>query len=101
LALALAVTCLPACSWFTAKRPPPPGPTEIIVTGAPIGSIVFLDGGQIGQPALLNDRPQMFRVPSGAHTVDIRVGDPVVYREEVDLRRGEHRVVTVLSGSQR
>jgi hypothetical protein len=95
----MALTCLGACGWFGARKPPVPDPTEIVVTGAPTGALIFMDGVQIGQAVLLNERAQALRVVPGAHTVEIHVRDRVVYREELDVRRSERRVVTVLSGA--
>jgi hypothetical protein len=78
-----------------------PDPTEIIVTGAPAGSIVFLDGLQTGQAAASNDHPQVLNVAAGAHKVEIHVGDTVVYREDTYVGLGEHHMVRVLSGLNR
>ena len=50
------------------------------MTGAPLGSVVFVDGVQKGAAAVLNDHPQVLRVTPGAHVVEIHVGEPVVYR---------------------
>lgn len=73
-------------------------PTQIIVTGAPTGSIVFVDGLQAGPAAAVDDRPQILGVATGSHQVEIHLGDAVVYREETYVRAGEHRMVRVLSG---
>ena len=78
-----------------------PEPTEIIVTGAPAGSIVFVDGLQTGQATATNDHTQVLDVAAGAHKVEIHVGDAVVYREETYVGRGERRMVRVLSGLNR
>jgi hypothetical protein len=78
-----------------------PDPTEIIVTGAPGGSTIFVDGRQTGQPTAVGDHPQVLNVAAGAHKVEIHVDDKVVYREDTYVGLGEHRVVTVLSGSTR
>jgi hypothetical protein len=75
-----------------------PDPSEIIVTGAPVGSLVFVDGVQAGQPTVANDHPQVLDVTAGAHKVEIRVGDTFVYREDTYVGLGERRVVMVLSG---
>lgn len=95
------LACLSACSWFASKRTQLPDPTEIIVTGAPVGSVVFVDGLQTGQETALNDRPQVLRVAAGVHKVEIRVGDTIVYREDTYVRLGEKRTVRVLSGRNR
>jgi len=91
---------LSACGWF-ARKPPPPDPTEIIVTGAPVASLVFIDGVQSGQPTASNDHPQILMVAAGEHKVEIHVGDSVVYREDAYVGPGERRVVMVLSGLSR
>jgi hypothetical protein len=78
-----------------------PDPTEIIVTGAPAGSMVFVDGLQIGQAAALSDQTQVLNVAAGAHKVEIHLGDTVVYREDTYVGPGEHRIVRVLSGLNR
>ena len=78
-----------------------PDPTEIIVTGATAGSIVFVDGLQTGQATALNDHPRVVTVAPGAHKVEIHVGDAVVYREDAYVAQGERQVVRVLSGLTR
>jgi hypothetical protein len=95
------LACLSACSWFASKRTQLPDPTEIIVTGAPVGSVVFVDGLQTGQETAVNDRPQVLRVAAGAHKVEIHVGDTIVYREDTYVSLGEKRTVRVLSGRNR
>jgi hypothetical protein len=92
------MACLSACSWFGSRKAHVPDPTEIIVTGAPVGSIVFVDGAQAGQPNARNDHPQVLQVTAGAHKVEIHVGDKVVYREDTYVGASEHRTVRVLSG---
>jgi hypothetical protein len=89
---------LPGCAWFAPKKAPIPDPTQIIVTGAPVNSTVFVDGSQIGTPATLNDHPQVFDVAAGDHKVEIHMGDSVVYREDLYVAPSEHRIVRVLSG---
>ena len=78
-----------------------PDPTEIVVTGAPADSIVFVDGRQAGQPTALNDHTQVVNVAAGAHKVEIHLGDAIVYREDTYVGLGEHRLVRVLSGLNR
>lgn len=97
----MALTLLSACSWFHKKPPPAPVPPQLIVTGAPLGSIVFIDGTQRGQAAEQNDRPQLLSVAEGTHVVEVHRGDAVVYRENIYVKNGEKRVVTVLSGANR
>jgi hypothetical protein len=96
----LALTMLSACSWFHAKAPRAPDPTVFIVTGAPAGSIVFIDDVQKGQAAELH-KPQTVSSVEGTHKVEVRFEDTVVFRENVYIKGGERRVVTVLSGLNR
>jgi hypothetical protein len=95
------LACLSACTWFGSRKPELPDPTELIVTGAPGGSIVFIDGLQTGQATPVGDAPQVINVAAGAHKVEIQMSDKVVYREDTYVGPGEHRVVTVLSGLSR
>jgi hypothetical protein len=78
-----------------------PDPTEIIVTGAPGGSIILVDGLQAGQAPTVSNPPLVLKVAAGAHKVEIRLDDKVVYREDTYVGLGEHRIVTVLSGTTR
>jgi hypothetical protein len=96
----LAVICLSACSWFGHKKPAWAA-TELIVTGAPLGSSLAVDGKTVGQPVTQLDHAQVVRVAPGSHTVEIHAGDAVVYHEETDVSRGKRQVVTVLSGNSR
>lgn len=97
----LTLVCLSACSWFGSRKPQVPDPTEFIVTGAPAGSTVFIDGTQTGQATAAGDHPQVLTVAAGSHWVEIHVGDKVVYRENAYVGTGERRVVRVLSGLNR
>jgi hypothetical protein len=99
--LLLVLTCLPACSWIHSRSKAPTAPTELIVTGAPAGSTVFIDGVQNGQSAQANDRTQVLSVAAGTHSVEVRTGSTVVYREQTYVGSGERRLVKVLSGSSR
>jgi hypothetical protein len=92
---------LSACSWFHRKGPPVRDPPQLIVTGAAADSIVFVDDIQKGEAAVANDKPQIVVVTEGTHKVEVRIGDRVVYREDVFVASGQRRVVTVLSGSNR
>jgi hypothetical protein len=95
------LVCLSACSWFAPRRSQQSSPTEIVVTGAPAGSIVYVDGVQGAQAAAVNDRPQILNVAAGSHKVEIHAGEAIVYREDTYVGSGEHRVVRVLSGLSR
>jgi hypothetical protein len=100
--LLIALTCLSACSWLSSRRSPPSAqPTEIIITGAPVGSRVFVDGVQAGEAVTGNDQSEILSVAPGAHKVEIHVNDAIAYREDTYVDRGDRRVVSVLSGLSR
>lgn len=71
------------------------------MTGAPAGSIAFVDGVQSGQIAEFSGKPQVLNVTSGEHVVEIHTGGKVVYREQTFVSTGEKRVIKVLSGTGR
>ena len=96
------LVCLCSCSWFGSRNSGPlPNPSEIIVTGAPLNALIFVDGAPSGQAVTHNDQSEILDVAPGAHKVEIHLNDAVVYREETYVGPGEHRVVTVLSGLSR
>jgi hypothetical protein len=101
-----AMAFLSACSWFHPHAKPPPPPPALVVTGAPTGSIVFVDDVQTGQPAEYG-KPQVLTVTAGAHVVEVRVastdttGTTVIYSEQTYIASGEKRAIKVLSGSSR
>lgn len=99
--LLLTLICLSGCSWFGFRKHAAPAATELIVTGAPGDSIVFVDGAPAAPENPANDRPQEIDVAPGAHTVEIHVGERTVYREETYVAAGQRRVVKVLSGLAR
>ncbi len=101
LTVLLLLACLSGCSWFHAKKPLAPEPPELTVTGAPAGSILFIDGVQIPPAKEAGNRPQVLQVAPGTHTLEVRWGDAVVYRENFDALGGEKRVIAVLSGASR
>jgi hypothetical protein len=96
----IALLLLSGCGWLH-RKPPPPDPSELIVTGAPAGATLWVDGTPAGHVADANDRTQVLRVASGTHLLEVKVGDAVTYRETTYVALGEKRVVTVLSGFSR
>jgi len=94
--LVVLLICVSGCSWFHRKALPEP--TELIVTGAPVGSIVFVDGVQFGQAKEVLNRPQKLEVAAGTHTIEVRMGDTVAYRENTYVAQGDKHVIAVLSG---
>ena len=97
--LLLMVLSLSGCSWFHRTKALPPSP-QLVVTGAPAGSEVFVDDVKNGQTAE-NGKPQVLNVTAGPHVVEIRSDSSVIYREQTYVGSGESRVIKVLSGRSR
>jgi hypothetical protein len=95
--LIILLLCVSGCSWFH-RKPHAPDPTELVVVGAPVGSLVFVDGVQAGQAKEIAKQPQEVEVAPGTHVVEVRTGDTVAYRENTYVTRGEKHVISVLSG---
>jgi hypothetical protein len=90
-----------ACSWFGSHRSAPRPTTEIVITGAPVASLVLVDGVQTGPAVTRNDQSEILDVAPGAHKVEIKLNEAIVYREDTYVGSGERRVVSVLSGLPR
>jgi hypothetical protein len=97
----LALMTLSACSWFHG-RPKGPAPLpEIVVTGAPAGTAIFIDDVQNGQVAEVNGKPQVLSVAAGMHVIEVRAGSTVIYREQTYVSTGDNPVINVRSGIHR
>jgi hypothetical protein len=74
----------------------PPG---LIVKGAPSGSTLFIDGLAVGSGTDFDGNPKVLTVLEGVHTVEVRSGTSVVYREKAFVASGETHTVTVVGVS--
>jgi hypothetical protein len=92
---------LSGCAWFHGAKPSGPKPPELIVTGVPAGAWVLVDGVQSGDAQEAPNRTRVLIVAPGTHTVEVKTGDRIVYRESTDVAAGDRRVITVLSGGSR
>jgi hypothetical protein len=101
VSLLIVLALLSGCSWFHKGKPPVPDPTELIVNGAPVGSVLFIDGVQAGQPKEAGNRTQVVDVSPGAHTLEVRRDGSVAYRENTFVTSGKKVVITVLAGDSR
>jgi hypothetical protein len=97
----LVLVILSGCSWFHGRAKGPAPLPELVVTGAPAGSAIFIDDVQNGQVAEVNGKPQVLSVPVGMHVVEVRAGDTVIYREQRYVSATDNRVINVLSGIHR
>jgi hypothetical protein len=97
----LALMSVSACSWFHGHPKGPAPLPEVVVTGAPAGSAIYVDDVQNGQVAEVNGKPQVLSVPAGPHVFEVRAGSTVIYREQAYISTGDNRVINVLSGIHR
>jgi hypothetical protein len=97
----LALMSLSGCSWFHSRAKGPAPLPELVVTGAPAGTAIFIDDVQNGQVAEVNGKPQVLSVPAGMHVVEVRAGSTVIYREQTYVSTGDNRVINVRSGIHR
>ena len=100
ISLLIALAFLSGCSWFH-KAKPLPVPTQLIVTGAPVDSLLFIDGVQTGHPTQASNRTQVLEVTPGTHSLEVRLNDIVAYRENTYVAPHDKVVITVLSGNSR
>lgn len=96
---------LTGCSWWHGNswfhnKPVQPEATQLIVNGAPAGSILLIDGAQAGAENTLPGKPQLVAVAPGMHTVEVKVREKIAYRESTYVAPGEKHLVVVLSGSR-
>ena len=98
LLIVLALLC--GCSWFHITKPAP-DPTELVVTGAPVGSLLFVDGAQSGHATQASNRTQVLLVTPGTNILEVKLTDIVVYRENTYAAPSSKVIITVLSGNSR
>jgi hypothetical protein len=98
IVIIITLLCLSGCSWFHHKPRVPP-PAEFVVSGAPTGAVLFVDGAAAGHEVEAR-KPQVLDVAPGTHVVEVKVGDTITYRENAYVAAGEKRLIQVLSGAR-
>jgi hypothetical protein len=73
----------------------------LIVKGAPIGSILSVDGLSVGAATDFDGNPKVLTVLEGVHNVEVRLGATVILSEKAFVNNGETHTVTVVSGDAR
>lgn len=91
----LVLGALTACSLAqTTVRTGMPAPT-LIVSGAPSGSVLFVDGLDMGSAPQYDGNPKVLAVLEGTHQVEVRLGSNVVYKEKAFVSSGQSHTVAV------
>ncbi|MEP6884197.1 MAG: hypothetical protein ABJC66_05550 [Gammaproteobacteria bacterium] len=66
-----------------------------------MSSLLFVDGAQAGHATEARNRTQVLAVAPGAHTLEVKLSDIVVYSEATYVAPSNKVVITVLSGNSR
>jgi uncharacterized lipoprotein YajG len=91
----VAMVILTACTLpQTTVRTGLPAPT-LMVTGAPSGSVLFVDGLDMGSAGQYDGNPKVLAVLEGTHQVEVRLATGVVYREKAFVSSGQSHTVAV------
>lgn len=90
LVAALAACSMPQTTVRTGMAPP-----TLIVTGAPAGSLLFVDGLDMGAAPQYDGNPKVLALLEGTHQVEVRMGSNVVFREKAFVSSGQSHTVAV------
>jgi len=82
--------CLPQTTVRTGMPPP-----TLMVTGAPSGSVLVVDGLDMGSAGQYDGNPKVLAVLEGTHQVEVRLGSNVVFREKAFVSSGQSHTVAV------
>jgi hypothetical protein len=82
--------CMPQTTVRTGMSPP-----TLMVSGAPSGSVLVVDGLDMGSAAQYDGNPKVLAVLEGTHQVEVRLGSNVVYREKAFVSGGQSHTVAV------
>ena len=69
---------------------------SLVVKGAPVGSILYVDGLAMGPTEKYNGNPGVLAVLEGVHQVEIRQGTAVLFHDKAFVTSGETHAITVL-----
>jgi hypothetical protein len=91
--LAAAVLALAACAGPTTVVRTVDTRPAIALSGAPWGTVLYVDGVPVGDPRDYDGRPNVLRVEPGTHDLELRQGDRVVFEERVFVESELKKVV--------
>ena len=95
LLLFMIVATLAACSMPQTNVRTGMSPPTLIVAGAPSGSVLVVDGLDMGSAAQYDGNPKVLAVLEGTHQVEVRLGSNIVYREKAYVSSGQSHTVAV------
>jgi uncharacterized lipoprotein YajG len=90
VAMAALTGCMPQTTVRTGMSPP-----TLMVAGAPSGSVLFVDGLDMGSATQYDGNPKVLAVLEGTHQVEVRLGSNLVYKEKAFVSSGQSHTVAV------
>jgi hypothetical protein len=90
IVIAALTGCMPQTTVRTGLSPP-----TLTVTGAPSGSVLVVDGLDMGSAPQYDGNPKVLGVLEGTHRVEVRLGSNIVYREKTFVSSGQSHTVAV------
>ena len=68
---------------------------RLLVQGAPMGAVLFVDGRPMGEASAYAGSPGVLLLEPGTHVVEIRAGQTLLLSQKVFLGGGEQRTLTM------
>lgn len=97
--LAAALLFLSACSLPQTTVRTGAAQPSLIVEGAPAGAILIVDGVSMGPAMQFDGKPKVLAVVEGVHTLEIRQGSTVIFRDKALFSGGETHPIKLLPGA--
>ena len=72
----------------------------LAVKGAPDSSVLYVDGLSVGTAAQFDGLNKVINLEEGAHRIEVRVGERVLYKGTIYISNGETRVIDVAGARQ-
>jgi hypothetical protein len=94
LVLTLSACALPQTTVRTGSMQP-----SLIVTGAPAGAVLIVDGLAMGAALQYDGHPKTLAVLEGPHQVEVRNGSSDIYNAKVFVSSGETHTIAILPGT--
>lgn len=93
LLIAVAACTLPQTTVKTGAPQP-----ALVVHGAPTGAVLFVDGLSMGPAKQFDGAPKVLVVLEGVHSVEIRQGANVIFRDKALFANGETHPIEIPQG---
>lgn len=95
LSILLGACALPETNVKTGSQRP-----QLVIHGAPVGTVLIVDGLSMGLAPQFNGNPKVLIVEEGIHQVEIRRSGKAIHTEKTFVSNGETRIIAVHMGAQ-